>query len=103
MIIWSIHRALRAADIPVADDVDVLIDLRRLLPQGVGTLANLCTIAKVDAGRNGTFDEFSEQFRRCTSSGWPLVKTAAHLVLGRIAFAFGLRPQAEMVAVREAG
>jgi hypothetical protein len=93
VIILSIHRALRAAGIPVADDVDVLIDLRRLLPQGVETLANLCTIVKVDAGRNMTFDEFSEQFRVRTSSGWPLVKTAAHLGLGRIAFAFGLRPK----------
>jgi hypothetical protein len=92
VIILSIHRSLRAAGIPVADDVDVLIDLRRLLPQGVETLANLCTIAKVDAGRNMTFDEFSEQFRVRTGSGWPLVKTAAHLGLGRIALALGLRP-----------
>lgn len=93
LIILSIHRALRTAGISVADDVDVVIDLRRLLPQGVGTLANLCTIVKVDAGKNMTFDEFSEQFRGRTSSGWPLVKTAAHLGLGRIAFAFGLRPK----------
>jgi hypothetical protein len=92
VIILSIHRALRSAGIPVADDVDVLIDLRRLLPRGVETLANLCAITKVDAGRNTTFDEFSEKFRVRTSSGWPLVKTAAHLGLGRIARAFGLRP-----------
>ncbi len=93
VITLSIHRALRAAAIPVADEVDVLIDLRRLLPQGVETLANLSTIATVDAGRNMTFDEFSEHFRLRTSSGWPLVKTAAHLGLGRIAFAFGFRPK----------
>ncbi|MET4428226.1 MULTISPECIES: hypothetical protein [unclassified Mycolicibacterium] len=92
VVIFSIHRALRAAGIPVADDVDVLIDLRRRLPRGVETLANLCTITKVAAGRNMTFDEFSDQFRVRTSSGWPLVKTAAHLGLGRIALALGVRP-----------
>ncbi|HET7739251.1 MAG TPA: hypothetical protein VFL67_01220, partial [Mycobacterium sp.] len=92
VVIFSIHRALRAAGIPVADDVDVLIDLRRRLPRGVETLANLCTITKVPAGSNMTFDEFNEQFRVRTSSGWPLVKTAAHLGLGRIALALGVRP-----------
>jgi hypothetical protein len=92
VIVLSIHRALRAAGIPVADDVDVLIDLRRMLPEGVETLANLCTIAKVVAGGNMTFDEFSEQFRLRTSSGWPLVKTAAHLGLSRVASALGRRP-----------
>lgn len=93
VIVLSIHRALRAASAPVSDDVDVLIDLRRLLPHGVETLANLCTIATVVVGRNTTFDQFSEQFRVRTGSGWPLVKTAAHLVLGRIALAVGLRPR----------
>jgi hypothetical protein len=91
-LILSIHRALRAAGIPVADDIHVLIDLRRMLPRGVETLANLCTIATVVDNGNMTFDEFSEQFRIRTSSGWPLVKTAAHLGLGRIASALGRRP-----------
>jgi hypothetical protein len=93
VIVLSIHRAVRAAGIPVADDVHVLIDLRRQLPQGVQTLANLCTIAKVDAGGNMTFNEFSEKFRVRTGSDWPLVKTAAHLGFGRIAFALGRRPK----------
>jgi hypothetical protein len=92
-IILSIHRALRDAGIHVADELDVLVDLRRLLPPGVETLANLCTIAKVEAGANVTVDEFSARFRARTSSGWPLIKTAAHLNLNRIAFALGSHPK----------
>jgi len=101
IITWSIHRALRDSGIHIADELNVLIDLRRLLPPGVETLANLCTIVKVEAGENVTVDEFSERFRVRTSSGWPLIKTAAHLSLGRIAFALGSRPKPKWHPVAE--
>src|SRR6202041_3047554 len=50
LIMLSIYRALRDAGIPLAEFCEVLVDLRRFLPDEAETLSNFCTVARVHAG-----------------------------------------------------
>lgn len=91
MIILAIHRALRDSGIPVADDVEVLVDLRRFLRPGSQTLGNMYAVTEVNAAPEVSFLEFSREFREQTTSNWPLVKTAVLQALGRVMLCLGRR------------
>jgi|GEM_PF-2428740 len=99
LLMWSICRALRDAGVTLADDCGVLVDLRRFLPAGARTLANLCTVARVRGGADTSYEKFSAELRATAESVGPLVKLAAYLASTRVCAAIrGRRGQPWWVA-----
>ena len=83
LVVLSIYRALQDAGIPLADDCEVLIDLRRFLPQAAQTLSNFCTVARVRAGAGTSYEDFSAQLRARTESIRTLVRLAGYVILAQ--------------------
>jgi hypothetical protein len=79
----SIYRALREAGIPLAEVCEVLVDLRRFLPDEAQTLSNFCTVARVHAGAGTSYEDFSAQLRARAESTGTLVKLAGYVALAR--------------------
>lgn len=90
LVIHAVHRAMRNAGIPVVHEVEVLVDLRRFLPDSVRTLANFCTITRVDTG-DGSCEYFSDELRRQSESVRPLLILAAAMSVTRLKLALGRR------------
>ncbi len=89
LVMLSIYRALRDSGITLADDCEVLVDLRRFLPDAGQTLANFCTVARVAAGAGTSYQNFSAELRAKAESIGTVVKLAAYLVLTRAFRAVG--------------
>lgn len=83
LVMLSIHRALRDAGIPMAEVCEVLVDLRRFLPDKAQTLSNFCTVARVHAGAGTSYEDFSAQLRARAESTGTLVKLAGYVALAR--------------------
>ena len=83
LIMLSIYRALRDAGIPLAEFCEVLVDLRRFLPDEAQTLSNFCTVARVHAGAGTSYEDFSAQLRARAESTGTLVKLAGYAALAR--------------------
>ncbi len=83
LIMLSIYRALRDAGIPLAEVCEVLVDLRRFLPDEAQTLSNFCTVARVHAGAGTSYEDFNSQLRARAESTGTLVKLAGYVALAR--------------------
>jgi hypothetical protein len=83
LIMLSIYRALRDAGIPLAEVCEVLVDLRRFLPDEAQTLSNFFTVARVHAGDGTSYENFSAQLRARAESTGTLVKLAGYVALAR--------------------
>jgi hypothetical protein len=83
LIMLSIYRALRDAGIPLAEVCEVLVDLRRFLPDEAQTLSNFCTVARVHAGAGTCYEDFSAQLRARAESTGTLVKLAGYVAVAR--------------------
>jgi hypothetical protein len=83
LIMLSIYRALRDAGVPLAEVCEVLVDLRRFLPEQAQTLSNFCTVARVHAGAGTSYENFSAQLRARVESTGTLVKLAGYVALAR--------------------
>lgn len=79
LVMWSIYGALRNAGIPLADECEVLVDLRRFLPDGAETLSNFFAVTGVHCGANTSYEEFCAELHSKTKSIGSLVKLVAHL------------------------
>jgi hypothetical protein len=88
LVMLSIYRALRDAGIPLADDCEVLVDLRRFLPDAAQTLSNFCAVARVHAGADTCSEKFSAKLRDRSESTGTLVKLAGYAALARAFRAF---------------
>lgn len=80
LIMLSIYRALRDAGIAMADDCEVLVDLRRFLPNAAQTLSNFCAVTRVSGGAGISHEKFNAELRAATESLGTLVKVAAYVV-----------------------
>lgn len=83
LIMMSIYRELRDAGIPLAEVCEVLVDLRRFLPDEAQTLSNFCTVARVHAGDGTCYEDFSAQLRARAESTGTLVKLAGYVAVAR--------------------
>jgi hypothetical protein len=87
LVMLSIYRALRDAGLKLADDCEVVVDLRRFLPEPAQTLANFFTVARVRAGVDTCYEDFSAGLGATAESIGTLVKLGAYVSLAR---AFGV-------------
>lgn len=78
LVMLSIYRALRDAGITLADDCEVLVDLRRFLPDAVQTLSNFVAVTRVNAAAGTSYEKFSAELRSTAESIGTLVKVAAY-------------------------
>jgi hypothetical protein len=81
---FSIRRAFTEHGVPLTDDLGVLVDLRRFLPDGTVTLANLPGIAEAAAPASFTLEEYGKTYNAAVSTSAPLVRLAASLLKKRI-------------------
>jgi hypothetical protein len=79
LVIWSIYRALREAGIALADDCEVVVDLRRFLPDAAQTLSNFIAVARVRAGAGISHQKFCDELRATAKSIGTLVKVVAYV------------------------
>lgn len=82
LVMLLIYRALRAAGITLADDCEVLVDLRRFLPDAAQTLSNFFTVTRVHA-RGTSYEKFSAELGAKSESIGTLVNLAGYLALAR--------------------
>jgi hypothetical protein len=83
LVMLSIYRALRDAGVFLADDCEVLVDLRRFLPNAAQTLSNFCAVSRVHAGAASSYQNFSAELRARAESIGTLVQLAGYVVLAR--------------------
>ena len=81
---FLVRRAFTEHGVLLTDDLGVLVDLRRFLPEGQVTLANLPGIAEVAAPASSTLDEYGKAYNAAVSTPAPLVRLAASLLKKRI-------------------
>jgi hypothetical protein len=81
---YLIRRAFADHGVQLTDDLGVLVDLRRFLPEGTVTLANLPGIAEVTAPVSSTLEEYGKAYNAAVSTPAPLVRLAASLLKKRI-------------------
>ncbi len=81
---YLIRRAFTEHGVPLTDDLGVLVDLRRFLPEGTVTLANLPGIAEVAGPASATLEEYGKAYNAAVSTPAPLVRLAASLLKKRI-------------------
>lgn len=84
LVMLSIYRALRDAGITLADDCEVVVDLRRFLPDAAQTLSNFFTVARVHAGAGTSYENFSAALGASAESVGTFVKMAAYVSLARV-------------------
>jgi hypothetical protein len=83
LVMLSIYRALRDAGITLADDCEVVVDLRRFLPHAAQTLSNFFTVARVHAGAGTSYENFSAELGARAESIGTFVKLAVYVLLAR--------------------
>lgn len=81
---FLIRRAFAEHGVPLTDDLGVVVDLRRFLPEGQVTLANLPGIAEVSARATCTLEEYGKAYNAAVSTPAPVVRLAASLLKKRI-------------------
>jgi hypothetical protein len=81
---YLIRRAFADHGVELTDDLGVLVDLRRFLPEGTVTLANLPGIAEVTAPVSSTLEEYGKAYNAAVSTPAPLLRLAASLLKKRI-------------------
>ena len=81
---FLIRRAFTEHGVALTDDLGVLVDLRRFLPEGQVTLANLPGIAEVAAPASFTLEEYGKAYNAAVSTPAPLVRLAASLLKKKI-------------------
>jgi hypothetical protein len=95
LVTLSLYRALRDAGIRLADDCEVVVDLRRFLLDEEHTLSNFFGVAHVPAGADATDEKFGADLHARVRSTEPLVRLALHLAQERaLAAVPGRRSQA---------
>ncbi len=87
----SVCRALEAEGIAVDSGVEVLVDLRRFLPRGRNTYANLAGVVTVRYGKNSTYEQFGSDVAESIRSTRPVVKLLGHIALERVRSVFTSR------------
>lgn len=83
-VTYMIRRGFAENGMRLTDDLDVLVDLRRFLPEGKTTLANMPGIASFSASAPDTLDEYGEAYQEAVSTPASLLRMAAWLVKRRI-------------------
>lgn len=81
---FLVRRAFAEHGIALTDDLGVLVDLRRFLPEGQVTLANLPGIAELSVPESATLEEYGKAYNAAVSTPAPLVRLAASLLKKRI-------------------
>jgi len=81
---YLIRRAFAEHGVQLTDDLGVLVDLRRFLPEGTVTLANLPGIAEVTAPASSTLEEYGQAYNAGVSTPAPLIRLAASLLKKRL-------------------
>ena len=81
---FLVRRAFTEHGVQLTDDLGVLVDLRRFLPDGTVTLANLPGIAEVVAPAAATLEEYGKAYNAAVSTPAPLVRLAASLLKKRV-------------------
>jgi hypothetical protein len=81
---YLIRRAFIEHGVQLTDDLGALVDLRRFLPEGTVTLANLPGIAEINAPASSTLEEYGKAYNAAVSTPAPLIRLAASLLKKRI-------------------
>ncbi|WP_370064529.1 hypothetical protein [Mycobacterium sp. MAA66] len=90
VLMLSIHRALCTAGIPLTDNIEFLVDLRRFLPTDRTTLANFMAVASARDIRASSIDKFADQLREALNSPRILVKVGLSVTLAKMLMWCGL-------------
>lgn len=88
MVMLSICHALRDDGLKLADECDVVVDLRRFLPDAAQTLSNFFTVTRVHAGAGTSYSEFGAELHAKANSIGLLVKLAGHSAAAQVFAAF---------------
>jgi hypothetical protein len=81
---FLIRSAFAEHGVQLTDDAGALVDLRRFLPEGQVTLANLPGIAEFYAPASATLEEYGKAYNAAVSTPAPLVRLGASLLKRRI-------------------
>lgn len=81
---FLIRRGFEEHGVRLTDDLGVLVDLRRFLPEGRTTLANLPGIAEFSAPASYTLEEYGSAYSTAVSTPAPLIRLAGSLLKKRI-------------------
>lgn len=100
VVMVSICQAMRERKLAIADDIQVVADLRRYLPKGRWTASNFNAVTTLECGESVTSSEFTASIDAQVIAAAPLLTAAASRLGGR-RFPRMHRVRAE--AVEEAG
>jgi hypothetical protein len=84
LTMYFICRSMCAAGIPIAPEVEVLVDLRRYLPEGLFTWANFTAVSRIEFRSDTPPQEFGEKLATNLASGRPLIEMVGGIAKLRV-------------------